>query len=76
MLGRTKGIALMSEWDAAALSRHFLQVAEAAESYVQEVRGKVRESPSYKVLHDEHLARFYVFNRLHGRTWLASRPVP
>jgi hypothetical protein len=60
-------------WDAESISNGFLFQAEDAERYLSEVRWKVRSNPSYQCVLDEHLARFYVFNYLHGRTFLSSR---
>lgn len=63
----------MATWDPEALTRRFLHQAEDAERYLAEVRGKVKSNPSYQHVYDEHMARFYVFNYLHGRTFLESR---
>lgn len=63
----------MTTWNSDAVSQQFLVQAEDAERYLQEVRVKVKSNSSYQHVHDEHLARFYVFNYLHGRTFLASR---
>jgi hypothetical protein len=62
----------MINWNAEALSRRFLAQAVSAEQYLQEVRIKVKTNPSYQNIHDDYLARYYVFNYLHGRTFLAS----
>jgi hypothetical protein len=62
----------MINWNAEALSKRFLAHAEDAESYLKEVRVKVKTNSSYQHIHDDHLARYYVFNHMHGRTFLAS----
>jgi hypothetical protein len=63
----------MSDWSAESLSDRFLRDAERTEARYVECRAKVPRSQSYKRLHDEALAEFYVANRLHGRTFLASK---
>ena len=63
----------MSEWSADDLSDRFLRAAERTESRYKECRAKVSRSETYKRLHDEALAEFYVAHRLHGRTFLTSR---
>ena len=63
----------MDKWDKGALSKQFLFQAEDAERYLRQVRIKVKSNKSYECVHDEHLARFYVYNYLHGRTFLISR---
>ena len=60
-------------WSPSGENDYFLRGAQEAERYAQEVRGKVTSNPSYKRVHDEHLAKFYVYNYLHGRTCLSSR---
>ena|ERR1700741_1263034 len=61
-------------WDAEALSRRFLWLATEKERYAGEARRKVSSrTDSYKRVHDEALAEFYVANRLHGRTFLNTR---
>jgi hypothetical protein len=61
------------EWDADVLSAEFLRAAERAAARMQECRSRARTSPGHKGAYDEALAEFYVYNRLHGRTFLASR---
>lgn len=60
-------------WDRDALHRRFLMMAQNAEHRLNETRAKVRTNTSYKSFFDAALAEFYVYNRLHGRTWLESR---
>ena len=62
----------MEKWDKNQVSIRFLRQAEDAERYLQEIKGKVESQPTYEHLFDEHLARFYVYNYLHGRTFLSS----
>lgn len=64
----------MKPWDIEALSRRFEAAASSAERYMYECRDKLRlgRSAQYRVLHDEHLAKFYVYNYLHGRDFLES----
>ena len=63
----------MSAWDPDTLTRRFLHQAEDAERYLREVRDKIKANPSYEHIYDDHTARFYVFNYLHGKTFLATR---
>ena len=63
----------MKIWNPESLSSQFLSVAESAERYMLECKMKAATSEAHKALHDEHLAKFYVFNYLHGRTFLATR---
>jgi hypothetical protein len=55
-------------WNSKELSERYLRQAEDAHRYLAEVRGKLKRSRSYEHVFDEHMARFYVFNYLHGRT--------
>ncbi len=44
--------------------------AEEAFRYAtEECRRKAKENAGYEALHDEHLAKFYVLNHLHDRTF-------
>jgi len=63
----------MKSWDPNGLTKSFIIAAESAERYMKECKWKVKRSEGYKALHDEHLAKFYVFNYLHGRTFLETR---
>jgi hypothetical protein len=60
-------------WDVKGISDAFLHAAEMHEARVQEVKLKALKSSGYQYDHDEHLAEFAVYNRLHGRTFLESR---
>jgi hypothetical protein len=63
----------MSQWDSESLSRRFLSAALAAESYLNEIRPRIREQPNYAHLYDSHLAEFWLTNYLHGKVFLDSR---
>jgi hypothetical protein len=63
----------MEKWDTDAVSRQFLFQAEDADRYLRQVQNKVKSNRAYECVYDEHLARFYVYNYLHGRTFLISR---
>ena len=63
----------MEQWNKEQISQSFRRQAEEAERYCGEVRSKIKHRPSYKDIFDEHMAKFYVYNRLHGRTFLDSR---
>ena len=60
-------------WDSAALSAEFLSRAKDAELYLGEIRPKIRLNTSYERVNDEALAKFYVYNYLHGRDFLQTR---
>ena len=62
----------MSAWDADHLSRRFEHLAQNKDLRVEECRRRSGRSPGHKRAHDEALAEFYVYNRLHGRTFLSS----
>ncbi|WP_439504216.1 hypothetical protein [Methylophaga sp.] len=63
----------MKEWDRDRISEFYLRQAQEAERYCNEVRGKIKRTFSYEAVFDEHMAKFYVYNYLHGRTFLESR---
>lgn len=60
-------------WNPQELSARYLHQAQDAERYLREVRGKLKRNPSYEHVFDEHMARFYVYNHLHERTFLDTR---
>lgn len=62
----------MNPWNPESLSKRFETTALSAERYMEECKWKVSRTDSYKALHDEHLAKFYVYNYIHGRTFLDS----
>jgi hypothetical protein len=62
----------VTQWNSNELSKRFLHQAQEAERYLGEVRGKLKQSRAYEHVFDEHMARFYVFNYLHGRTFLET----
>ena len=63
----------MELWNQNQISKDFLHQAEDAERYLSEIRMKVKSNPAYEDLIDDHLARFYVYNYLHGRSFLSSK---
>lgn len=62
----------MKQWNPKGLSSRFLSTAENAEHYFLQCKTKAATNDLYKALHDEHLAKFYVFHYLHGRTFLST----
>ena len=60
------------QWNQNKLSREFLSAAQNAEMYLAEITPKAKVNSAYRHLYDEHLAKFFVFNYLHGRTFLSS----
>jgi len=63
----------MTAWNPDALTKRFLNQAEDTERYLREVRSKVKHTTSYQHVYDEQMARFSVFNYLHGRTFLETQ---
>jgi hypothetical protein len=61
------------QWNQNELSQQFLCVAQNAEIYLAEISPKAKGNSAYRNLFDDHLAKFFVFNYLHGRTFLTSR---
>ncbi|MEO9805255.1 MAG: hypothetical protein ABJF04_18500 [Reichenbachiella sp.] len=66
-------IRAMESWNPEHLSKSFLFQANEAERYCKEVKSKIDRTPTYKQVFDEHLAKFYVFNYLHDRTFLETK---
>jgi hypothetical protein len=60
-------------WNPESLSKEFLAKAEACRQYLREVKAKLRFRRSYEFIFDQTLAEFYVFNSLHGKSFLATR---
>lgn len=60
------------QWNQNELSQQFLSAAQNAEMYLAEITPKAKDNSAYRHLYDEHLAKFFVFNYLHGRTFLSS----
>lgn len=63
----------MLKWDLNALDQRFRYKAEGEEIYLREIASKIPAQPADQHVHDEHLAHYYVANRLHGKTFLRSR---
>lgn len=63
----------MAVWDAEAISKLFLSEAESEDQRVSEMADKARKNKSLQPVFDRHLARYYVYNYLQGRTFLFSR---
>ena len=63
----------MSEWDANSLSESYERIADEAWRYCEEVKGKLSRTSSYEGVYDEHMAKYYVYNYLHGKTFLHSK---
>ncbi|MDI6767101.1 MAG: hypothetical protein QME52_09795 [Bacteroidota bacterium] len=61
------------EWNWREVSERFRYETDNAESYLNEVGKKVKANRNYELIFDEHLARFYVYNCLHGHTFLETR---
>jgi hypothetical protein len=64
---------VLMSWDPKIVSEQLLAKAEGAERYLGEVEAKVKTNHSRELIHDMTLAEFYVFNHLHGRSFLSSR---
>ena len=59
-------------WDTRIRSTQYLARAESARIRVKKCLARIQHSDQYKRLHDEALAEFHVFNRLHGRNFLKT----
>lgn len=64
---------MKKDWDIESISHSFLIAAQMSENYLNEIKPKLSSRPTYELLFDEHLATFYVYNYLHGRTFLESK---
>lgn len=60
------------DWDKKQISRSYEDTAQQAENYLNRCREGAKTQEGYKPLHDEHLAKFYLYNYLHGRIFLES----
>ena len=60
-------------WDPKEWGSRYQVKAENDEQYLSKIKGQVKLRPTYEPIFDEHLASYYVFNRLHGRTFLESK---
>ena len=63
----------MSKWDPEQISRQFRFTGDEAERYVLEVKKKIKYNKSYERVHDEHLAKFSVFNYLYDRQFIETK---
>ena len=63
----------MQDWRPEEMSSRFLAIAEQSEHRLQELQAKLHTSTVYKHEFDEVLAAFFVYNYLHGRTYLETR---
>lgn len=63
----------MQDWDPNKMAEHFRVQADDAARYTKEAKGKMSRTNTYRLLHDEHLARWYVFAALSDSSLLASR---
>jgi hypothetical protein len=54
------------------LSRQYAFTALNAETYLAQCKEGAKTREGYKKLHDEHVAKSYLYNYLHGRTFLNS----
>ena len=61
------------DWDVESVSRSFQYRADSTDRYLQEIGPKVQNRPAYEIVYDMHLAEFWVYNYLHGKTFLQSR---
>ena len=60
-------------WDVDEISGYFLKTAEQTERCLWEARRRVELLEKYKDIFDKHLAKFYLYNYLWGRTFLESK---
>jgi hypothetical protein len=68
----------MKNWDSAGLQKHFNLIALNAERYANELAGRIKRDPRgaslhVREMHDEHLAKFYVYDSLAYNRCLETR---
>ena len=68
----------MKTWEKDSIRRQFASAAERAENYARELAGRIKRDPngssdSVKDLHDEHLAKWYVYDSFSYSSCLESR---
>jgi hypothetical protein len=63
----------MQDWDPNKMAEHFRVQADDAARYAKEAKGKMSRTNTYRLLFDEHLARWYVFDAVQISSHLASR---
>lgn len=68
----------MSAWDQTAVHKSFLGIARDAERYAKELADRIkrdprRDSPHVRDTHDEHLAKFFVYDSLAYNRCIESR---
>lgn len=61
------------EWDIEMICDRFQHEAENTNRYLNEVQTKAKSNFSYQQIYDEYLAKYYLYNYLHGRTFLGSQ---
>jgi hypothetical protein len=57
----------MAVFDPNAIAEAYHRIADEAERYMNEAKSKISRSPSYRRVHDEHLAKFSLYYRLAAR---------
>lgn len=55
---------MMTKFDAKHTADSFQYIANEAERYMLEAKSKTSRTHAYRGLHDDHLAKFYVYNYL------------
>ncbi len=63
----------MAQWDQEAIDKFFISEAQNADVHLNEIARKVEANRSYERIYDQHLARYYVYNYLQGRSFLVAR---
>ena len=69
---------IMKTWDTKSIRKQFAFTARNAEIYTNELAGRIRQitkerSDYVKELHDEHLAKWYVYDFLSSSSCLESQ---
>ncbi len=61
-----------NDWSVLKISQSYEHAALEAERYLMKCKERAKTRDGYKKLHDEHVAKYYLYNYLHGRTFLES----
>ena len=68
----------MKNWDSESMRKQFASTAHYAEIYAKELSSRIKKDPKgqsdyVRELHDEHLAKWYVYDSLSFSSCLDSR---
>lgn len=72
MDSNTEKLKPQDDWKPERISRSYEDIASVAEQYIGRCKEGAKTREGYKKLHDEHVAKFHLYNYLYGRTFLDS----